>query len=66
MAGMITALRSRAPGLPFRIHVADWDNNPDNIPEVDGVKAWAKQFAGNVHNAYDLSALYGTDDLVRR
>lgn len=66
MAGIIQALRSQAHGLPFRVHVADWDGRPDNRPVVEGVAAWAKQHLGNVHGgAYDLSVLYGTDDLVR-
>lgn len=66
MRGIIDALRSNAPGLPFRIHVAAWDGNPNDRPEMDGVKAWAKQYLGNVHSgAYDLSVLYGENDLVR-
>lgn len=66
MAGIIEALRAHAPGRPFRIHVADWDGNPNNRPEVDGIAAWAKQYLPNIHGGIaDLSALYGVNDLVR-
>lgn len=66
MGGIIGALRSHAPGLPFRVHVADADGNPNNRPVVDGVEAWAKQYLLNVAGgAYDLSVLFGEDDLVR-
>ena len=63
MAGIIGAFRTHAPGRPFRIHVADANGDPSPVT-IDGVTDWAKQFEINVHNAYDLSALHGVNDLV--
>lgn len=58
-------LRDHASGHPFRLWVAAWDGLPEARPVIDGVPAWAKQFQGGVTAPYDLSALYGVNDLQR-
>ena len=66
MVGIINALRSNAPGRPFRLWIAEWDMNPGNRPEAEGVKAWAKQYVSEPGgHPYDLSVLYGVNDFIR-
>lgn len=63
MQQIVTTMKQER--IYFRLHVAQWDNNPDNRPQYGNVAAWSKQFAGNLPQGYDLNVLYGKDDLVR-
>lgn len=62
-SGIVSNLNAHGWKNP-RLWVAEWDGNPAARPEVDGVKAWAKQYS-NVGTRYDLNALYGTNDFLR-
>lgn len=60
-------VRLRESGAYFRLWVAAWDGNPNARPSIDGVDAWAKQYANDkmLGHPYDLSVLYGHNDFVR-
>ena len=64
-SSVVKVLNDHAPGLPYRLWVAAWDDNPGDRPTVDGVAAWAKQYHGAMNDPFDVSALYGVDDLVK-
>lgn len=62
--GLVEELQ--ACGRPFRLHTASWTGDPNTRSVIRGVYSWAEQYAGNVHGgAYDLSRIWGHDDLLR-